>query len=108
MQKSLTLRPNGEKLGINLTWGMETGLKEAGLYVQAVHSYGIADVAGCVPGDRIVSINSKSLLSCDYETAINMIKTAGKEFTLNVLRHKQVNNSIILAGSIIPNSGLRS
>ena len=87
---------------------METGLKEAGLYVQAVHSYGIADVAGCVPGDRIVSINSKSLLSCDYETAINMIKTAGKEFTLNVLRHKQVNNSIILAGSIIPNSGLRS
>ena len=51
-QKVLTLRPNGERLGINLTWGMETSLKEAGLYIQAVHPYGVADLAGCLPGDR--------------------------------------------------------
>lgn len=53
-QKTLTLRPNGERLGINLTWGMETSLKEAGLYIQAVHSYAVADLAGCMPGDRWV------------------------------------------------------
>ena len=76
-----------------MTWGMETSLKEAGLYIQAVHPYAIADLAGCMPGDRIISLNGKSLLSCTYEAAIVMIKTAGKEFTMNVVRHKDVSTS---------------
>ena len=61
-QKTLTLRPNGERLGINLTWGMETSLKEAGLYIQAVHAYAVADLAGCMPGDRCVVVVVKVLL----------------------------------------------
>ena len=73
-QKTLTLRPNGERLGINLTWGMETSLKEAGLYIQAVHAYAVADLAGCMPGDRCVvvvkspfveGIHSESFLSTE-------------------------------------------
>ena len=51
-QKVLVLRPNGDKLGLNLTWGMETSLQEAGLYVKHVIQYGVADISGCLPGDR--------------------------------------------------------
>ena len=41
--------------------------------------------------ERITSINSKSLLSCDYDTAIRMVKKAGNEFSMTVVRYKEVN-----------------
>jgi C-terminal processing protease CtpA/Prc len=89
-QKTIRIRPDNQKLGVALIWGLQTGLQEAGIYVKTIAKNGVAQRAGLIIGDRIVSVNKSSLISLDYQSAINSIKNAGREFTLNIIRPKMV------------------
>ena len=90
-QKTIRMKPDNERLGVALIWGLQTGLQEAGIYVKTIVSAGVAQKAGLLVGDRIVSVNMTSVINMDYQNAINVIKSAGKEFSLNIIRPKTVN-----------------
>ena len=89
-QKTIRMKPDNEKLGVALIWGLQTGLQEAGIYVKTIIQGGVAHQAGLIIGDRIVSVNMTSVINMDYQNAINAIKKAGKEFSLNIIRPKTV------------------
>jgi len=84
------MKPENERLGVALIWGLQTGLQEAGIYVKTVIVGGIAQKAGMEVGDRIISVNMTSVINMDYQNAINVIKSAGREFSLNIIRPKMV------------------
>ena len=51
---------------------------------------GVAQKAGLLPGDRISAVNMQSVMNIEYQAAINIIKHAGPEYSMNIIRAKLV------------------
>ena len=55
----------------------------------------MAQKAGLLPGDRISAVNMQSVMNIEYQSAINIIKNAGPEYSMNIIRAKLVGFFII-------------
>ena len=74
-------------LGLGLVSGMHTRLSLPGIFVKTIVPDGIVDIDGTLKiGDRIAAVNGVSVVTMDYDQAIDLIRKAEVEIKLLILR----------------------
>ncbi|KAK3590954.1 hypothetical protein CHS0354_034526 [Potamilus streckersoni] len=84
---SVQLHKNDKGLGLGLVDGLYTPLCLAGIYIRKILPDSPAAQARCLQvGDRILSVNGKSVIGADYQSTMKIIKSSGTALTLMVAR----------------------
>ena len=76
-------------LGLNVAGGVGSAPykgEDKGIYVSRITEGGPADVAGLRVGDKILSVNGVDFTQIDHNRAVDVLKTAGLDFIVNVVR----------------------
>ncbi|XP_055872183.1 protein scribble homolog isoform X6 [Biomphalaria glabrata] len=90
------LREPGQGLGISIAGGKgSTPVKgnDESIFISRVTEDGPAGKAGILKGDKLLKVNSNSLVDADHYTAVNVLKNSGNDITMVVAREKLVANA---------------
>ncbi|XP_061455649.1 ras-associating and dilute domain-containing protein isoform X4 [Rhineura floridana] len=67
-------------LGMGLIDGMHTPLNSSGIYIRTlIHDSPAAADGRLAIGDRILAVNGTSLIGSDYQSAVDLIRSGGKQ-----------------------------
>ncbi|GAB0096629.1 inactivation-no-after-potential D protein [Sergentomyia squamirostris] len=81
--RTLTMQKTGHSLGIMIIEGKHSDVGQ-GIFVSDIQEGSTAEKAGLSVGDMILSVNSDSLLGCNYETAAGLLKKTEGLVTLKI------------------------
>ncbi|XP_055711978.1 inactivation-no-after-potential D protein isoform X2 [Phlebotomus papatasi] len=81
--RTLTMQKTGHSLGIMIIEGKHSDVGQ-GIFVSDIQEGSTAERAGLCVGDMILSVNSDSLLGCNYETAAGLLKKTEGLVTLKI------------------------
>ncbi|XP_055681458.1 inactivation-no-after-potential D protein isoform X3 [Lutzomyia longipalpis] len=81
--KTITMQKTGHSLGIMIIEGKHSDVGQ-GIFVSDIQEGSTAERAGLCIGDMILSVNSDSLLGCNYETAAGLLKKTEGLVTLKI------------------------
>ncbi|XP_059618420.1 inactivation-no-after-potential D protein isoform X2 [Phlebotomus argentipes] len=81
--RTLTMQKTGHSLGIMIIEGKHSDVGQ-GIFVSDIQEGSTAEHAGLCIGDMILSVNSDSLLGCNYETAAGLLKKTEGLVTLKI------------------------
>ncbi|KAJ8319217.1 hypothetical protein KUTeg_004308 [Tegillarca granosa] len=84
---TVTIAKGDKGLGLGLIDGLYTPLRLAGIYIRKILPESPAADGGQLHvGDRILSVNNKSIIGADYQSAMKLIRVAGENLTLIVAK----------------------
>jgi C-terminal processing protease CtpA/Prc len=84
-------------LGLGLVSGMHTKLQHNGVFVKTLVPGGLAAQDGSLRvGDRIAAVNGSSIVACDYDQAIKLIRDSRRELRLLVIRARAEQAKLVL------------
>lgn len=83
------IRQPGIGLGISIAGGLGSVPYEdddEGIFVSKVNPTGAAEKCGVWTGDKIISVNGKSMVAIEHATAVDILKSSGNDMVLVVSR----------------------
>uniref|UniRef100_A0A5S6R0M0 PDZ domain-containing protein n=1 Tax=Trichuris muris TaxID=70415 RepID=A0A5S6R0M0_TRIMR len=87
--KTITVRRNDQGLGLSVAGGLgSTPYKDndASIFISKVVEGGAADLAGLKVGDKVLSVNGRSVVNIEHSRAVEIMKLAGALVHLNLFR----------------------
>ncbi|KPM02969.1 lap4-like protein [Sarcoptes scabiei] len=95
-QLRLKLKKIGQSMGLSIAGGLGSSPykgDDEGIFVSRVTENGSAEIAGLKIGDKILAVNNHSFDRIDHHEAVQVLKSAGEEFWLQVEREGTDSNS---------------
>ena len=96
------VREQGQGLGISIAGGRgSTPYRgdDEGIFISRVTEEGPSGKAGLMVGDKLLSVNSNTLVAADHHRAVAVLKDAGNDVTMIVAREKLRSNTVITPSS---------